>query len=203
MAESYLSQLKAVEAALEHNGGVFSEAIVEQLYGVVSAMKEQRISVEEYLKVMQLFFRKYEKEHNREGQHYCAIRMVQLQHYLKSRSSRRQKYERIEGRTIPNEYVSFIYDKSRFYRQTFRVLQLRLLLLNAVLFLVLFVFFSFVLQQTNSVSFIESLALVLANFLFSYIRMPRLFMRNQLEAAGKNVENVLLEFDFPIVSNNP
>ena len=31
---------------------------------------------------MQLFFRKYEREHNRDGQHYCAIRMLQLQHAI-------------------------------------------------------------------------------------------------------------------------
>ena len=55
-------------------------------------MKGNPITVEEYLQVMQLFFRKYEKEHNREGQHYCAIRMLQLQRYLKSRSSKHRKY---------------------------------------------------------------------------------------------------------------
>ena len=50
-------------------------------------------------------------------------------------------------------------------------------------------------------AFIEALFVALVSFLYSYIRMPKLYLRSQLEAAGKNVENVLLEFDFPIVSN--
>ncbi len=201
MYEAYITQLTAVEKTLEENGGTFSETIIEQLYTLVRTMKGKRISVEEYLKVMQLFFRKYEKEHNREGQHYCAIRMLQLQRYVKSRSGRHQKYELISGREIPDAYAAYIYDKSRFYRETFRMLQRRLLLLTLVLFLAVFILLSLLLNQTNSVAFIEALIITLLSFLYSYIRMPKLFMRSQLEAAGKNVENVLLEFDFPIVSN--
>ena len=81
------------------------------------------------------------------------------------------------------------------------MLQRRLLLLTLVLFLAVFILLSLLLNQTNSVAFIEALIITLLSFLYSYIRMPKLFMRSQLEAAGKNVENVLLEFDFPIVSN--
>lgn len=76
MDGSYLTQLEKVETALEENNGVFSDVIIEQFVKVVTEMKGNGISAKEYLKVMQLFFRKYEKEHNREGQHYCAIRMV-------------------------------------------------------------------------------------------------------------------------------
>ena len=78
MKEAYITQLTEVEKALEENNGAFSDAIIERLSALVTEMKGMRISAEEYLKVMQLFFRKYEKERNREGQHYCAIRMLQL-----------------------------------------------------------------------------------------------------------------------------
>ena len=201
MKDAYITQLAEVEKGLEENNGSFSDAVIEQLYALVSSMKGNPITVEEYLKVMQLFFRKYEKEHNREGQHYCAIRMLQLQRYLKSRSSKHRKYELIHGQYIPEEYESYIYDKSRFYRETFRVLMQRLLLLTVVLFIVLFVILCLLMNQTNSVAFIESLLVAMLSFFYSYIRMPKLYMRSQLEAASKNVENVLLEFDFPIVSN--
>ena len=201
MKEAYITQLTEVEKALEENNGAFSDAIIERLSALVTEMKGMRISAEEYLKVMQLFFRKYEKEHNREGQHYCAIRMLQLQRYLKSSSSKHQKYELIIDREIPQTYEAYIYDKSRFYRETFRMLQQRLLLMTVVLFIALFILLSLLLNQTNSVAFIEALFVALVSFLYSYIRMPKLYLRSQLEAAGKNVENVLLEFDFPIVSN--
>ena len=104
-------------------------------------------------------------------------------------------------REIPQTYEAYIYDKSRFYRETFRMLQQRLLLMTVVLFIALFILLSLLLNQTNSVAFIEALFVALVSFLYSYIRMPKLYLRSQLEAAGKNVENVLLEFDFPIVSN--
>ena len=81
------------------------------------------------------------------------------------------------------------------------MLQQRLLLMTVVLFIALFILLSLLLNQTNSVAFIEALFVALVSFLYSYIRMPKLYLRSQLEAAGKNVENVLLEFDFPIVSN--
>ncbi len=201
MKEVYITQLTDIEKALEENNGAFSNEILEQLYGLVASMKGMPITVDEYLKVMQLFFRKYEKEHNRDGQHYCAIRMLQLQRYLKSRSSKHRKYELISGQQIPSEYESYIIDKSHFYRETFRVLMQRLLLLTVILFVLLFVVLLFLLKQTTSVALIESLFVALLSFLYSYIRMPKLYMRSQLEAAGKNVENVLLEFDYPIVSN--
>lgn len=200
MDGSYLTQLEKVETALEENNGVFSYVIIEQFVKVVTEMKGNGISAKEYLKVMQLFFRKYEKEHNREGQHYCAIRMLQIQHYLQSRS-RHRKYELIKDSEFPKEYEPYIYDKSRFYRETFRMLQTRLLLLTIVLFAVLFLMLILLLNQTNSVALIESLLVAVLSFLYSFIRMPKLYMRSQLEAASKNVENVLLEFDFPIVSN--
>ena len=201
MDGSYLTQLEKVETALEEDNGVFSDVIIEQFVKVVTEMKGNGISAKEYLKVMQLFFRKYEKEHNREGQHYCAIRMLQIQHYLQSRRSRHRKYELIKDSEFPKEYESYIYDKSRFYRETFRMLQTRLLLLTIVLFAVLFLMLILLLNQTNSVALIESLLVAVLSFLYSFIRMPKLYMRSQLEAASKNVENVLLEFDFPIVSN--
>ena len=201
MKEVYITQLTDIEKALENNSDSFSDEILEQLFALVASMKGMPITVEEYLKVMQLFFRKYEKDHNRDGQHYCAIRMLQLQRYMKSRSSKRRKYELISGQQIPVEYESYIYDKSQFYRETFRMLMQRLLLLTIVLFVILFALLSFLFDQTNSVAFIEALFVAFISFLYSYIRMPKLYMRSQLEAAGKNVENVLLEFDYPIVSN--
>ncbi|MEI3147087.1 MAG: hypothetical protein V8T10_03670 [Merdibacter sp.] len=94
MAGEYLSQLIQLEEALNENSGAFSDAISEQLAQTVNDMKGQQISVEEYLRVMQLFFRKYEREHNRDGQHYCAIRMLQLQHALKKK---RRHYALVEG----------------------------------------------------------------------------------------------------------
>ena len=148
MKEAYITQLTEVEKALEENNGAFSDAIIERLSALVTEMKGMRISAEEYLKVMQLFFRKYEKERNREGQHYCAIRMLQLQRYLKSRSSKHQKYELIIDREIPQTYEAYIYDKSRFYRETFRMLQQRLLLMTVVLFIALFILLSLLLNQT-------------------------------------------------------
>lgn len=61
------------------------------------------------------------------------IRMLQIQHHLQSRRSRHRKYELIKDSEFPKEYESYIYDKSRFYRETFRMLQTRLLLLTIVL----------------------------------------------------------------------
>ena len=199
MAGEYLSQLTQLENDLNENNGAFTDAINARLSQTVSAMTGQQISVEEYLRVMQLFFRRYERERNRDGQHYCAIRMLQLQHVLKRR---RHHYELVTGDHIPESYVAYIYDKSQFYRQTFRLLQQRLLLLTLVLFVILFLLLHFVLIQTNSVALLEAVVISLLIFLYSFIRMPKLFMLSQLEAAGRNVENVLLEFDYPIVSGH-
>ena len=154
----------------------------------------------EYLsQLIQLFFRKYEREHNRDGQHYCAIRMLQLQHALKKK---RRHYALVEGDRIPEQYAVYIYDKSQFYRQTFTLLQQRLLLLTLILFVILFLLLHFLLSQTNSVALVEAVIISLLIFLYSFIRMPKLYMLSQLEAAGRNVENVLLEFDYPIVSGH-
>ena len=199
MAGEYLSQLIQLEEALNENSGAFSDAISEQLAQTVNDMKGQQISVEEYLRVMQLFFRKYEREHNRDGQHYCAIRMLQLQHALKKK---RRHYALVEGDRIPEQYAVYIYDKSQFYRQTFTLLQQRLLLLTLILFVILFLLLHFLLSQTNSVALVEAVIISLLIFLYSFIRMPKLSMLSQLEAAGRNVENVLLEFDYPIVSGH-
>lgn len=199
MAGEYLSQLIQLEEALNESSGAFSDAISEQLAQTVNDMKGQQISVEEYLRVMQLFFRKYEREHNRDGQHYCAIRMLQLQHALKKK---RRHYALVEGDRIPEQYAAYIYDKSQFYRQTFTLLQQRLLLLTLILFVILFLLLHFLLSQTNSVALVEAVIISLLIFLYSFIRMPKLYMLSQLEAAGRNVENVLLEFDYPIVSGH-
>ena len=81
-----------------------------------AARSAKQISVEEYLRVMQLFFRKYEREHNRDGQHYCAIRMLQLQHALKKK---RRHYALVEGDRIPETAAVYMYDKWQCYRRSF------------------------------------------------------------------------------------
>lgn len=108
----------------------------------------------------------------------------------------------MEGDRIPEQYAAYIYDKSQFYRQTFTLLQQRLLLLTLILFVILFLLLHFLLSQTNSVALVEAVIISLLIFLYSFIRMPKLYMLSQLEAAGRNVENVLLEFDYPIVSGH-
>ena len=116
MKEAYITQLTEVEKALEENNGAFSDAIIERLSALVTEMKGMRISAEEYLKVMQLFFRKYEKERNREGQHYCAIRMLQLQRYLKSRSSKQTVHkefpDQMAKRTVINRACKMFFNTS-------------------------------------------------------------------------------------------
>ena len=113
-----------------------------------------------------------------------------------------EEYALVEGDRIPEQYAAYIYDKSQFYRQTFTLLQQRLLLLTLILFVILFLLLHFLLSQTNSVALVEAVIISLLIFLYSFIRMPKLYMLSQLEAAGRNVENVLLEFDYPIVSGH-
>ena len=83
-----------------------------------------------------------------------------------------------------------------------RLIMSWLLLLTLILFVILFLLLHFLLSQTNSVALVEAVIISLLIFLYSFIRMPKLYMLSQLEAAGRNVENVLLEFDYPIVSGH-
>ncbi|MBQ0065284.1 MAG: hypothetical protein KBT48_05935, partial [Firmicutes bacterium] len=81
----FLSELETIEKSLFH-GINRKDTFLSKLNEITVHMTNLQIEDQEYLKLMQLYYYKYEMEDNLPGKRYCLIRMHQIHSYQKKKT---------------------------------------------------------------------------------------------------------------------
>ena len=78
MADHFLGALKEIERRAQNSILVFSDVLSERLDIIAQSMISKPISDNDYLKLAELYYKKFSKEENKQGMLFCLLRMQQI-----------------------------------------------------------------------------------------------------------------------------
>ena len=78
MADHFLGALKEIERRAQNNILVFSDVLSERLDVIAQSMISKPLSDNDYLKLAELYYKKFSKEKNKQGMLFCLLRMQQI-----------------------------------------------------------------------------------------------------------------------------
>lgn len=139
MADYYLGALKALERRSKDNVLIFSDVLTERLDALVESMLGQTLSDNDYLKTLELYYKKYRRFENHKGMYFCVLRM---QHLLRLKKEVRQQKSLIHlefSKETDPEVQAFLREHKDYYQdalQEYMRVFLLILLGITVLFLV-------------------------------------------------------------------
>ena len=80
-ADHFLGALKEIERRAENNILVFSDVLTERLEVIAQNMVGKSISDNDYLKLLELYYKKFSKDENKQAMLFCLLRMQEVVFY--------------------------------------------------------------------------------------------------------------------------
>ena len=78
MADHFLGALKEIERRAQNNILIFSDVLSERLDVIAKNMVLKPVSDNDYLKLLELYYKKFSKEENKQGMLFWLLRMQQI-----------------------------------------------------------------------------------------------------------------------------
>lgn len=146
MSDRFLGSLKNIERMMEKEMFDYSAQTLQQLDDVAVSMIDEDMSDNDYMKVMELYARKYNKSGNKQGRTFCVLRIQQVLEARKKEKNQKQ-FPRLEfTKTLDaktKEFVKGFRNYIQYYRNTYKS---NLLKLDVGLTIAIMVFTVLVLQ---------------------------------------------------------
>ena len=108
MADHFLGALKEIERRAQNNILVFSDVLSERLDVIAQSMISKQLSDNDYLKLAELYYKKFSKEKNKQGMLFCLLRMQQIV-FLKEHTDKQTDDIKLEF----SHYKSFFIKKKK------------------------------------------------------------------------------------------
>lgn len=153
----------------------------------------ESINASTYIKIMYMFGIYFEESDNRNAARYCALRMMQViePKYRKKKSN----YLIYDDISIDDDIEAFMYRYNEFLDEVNRKIKNRLTTLMLLVFALFFIILGVIFDMGFLFAILNSAMIALANYIYQKQRMPHVFLKKQLAAIEKYVDNELLEFD--------
>ncbi len=137
MPDRYLQDLKELERRSKDNIMSFSTVLTKRLDELAQTMIHQKMSDNDYIKLCELYYQRYERENNKTGMTFCILRIQQFLLMKKSRKNR-SAYPRISfSRFQDEDTLDFLQDKKNYYRKLLNDFKKKLIVC-ALIFTILF-----------------------------------------------------------------
>ena len=81
VADHFLGALKEIERRAQNNILVFSDVLTERLEVIAQNMVGKSISDNDYLKLLELYYKKFSKDENKQAMLFCLLRMQEVVFY--------------------------------------------------------------------------------------------------------------------------
>ena len=78
MADHFLGALKEIERRSRDNTLIFSDVLSERLDGIAESMISTKLSDNDYMKLLELYYQKYHKQEKKKAMMYCILRIQQM-----------------------------------------------------------------------------------------------------------------------------
>lgn len=151
-----------------------------------------------YLKVMHMVTMKCQSEDKKNAERYCSLRMMEILKLQEGKKGKRPAYLSFTEFKAPQELRDVIEKNTSFLAKVVGDINKRLMLMNVVIFLALVAFLYIFLKLSILLALVEALILGFINYLLNSRRLPKMFLRKQLDVLIPYVEEDVLEFDRPV-----
>lgn len=202
MADHFLGALKELERRTHDNVLVFSDVLSERLDDLATSMVGSRLSDNDYMKVMELYYQKYQKAQKKKAMMYCLLRIQQMAEY-KLNPRLRSEVSTIEFSDAFDEFtIEFLKKRKPHYQRLKVELKKRSLLIGflcATIFLMMSVL---VFRMPFLTGWILSILLYVGMyFLMMKVGYPY-FFETRLNDLQDELEPLCLALDMSVFSNN-
>lgn len=195
MVDQFLGALKELERRSLDNIMIFSDVLVERLDDLATAMVNEKMSDNDYMKLLELYYQRCRKDRNRDGMMFCVLRIQQIS-YLKQVKKRPKPY--------PNIYFSDIYDDNSlcflrqrrpFFSMLMDNLTKRLLWISLLISLFLFIVLVLGFQISFLVGFIVSVVLWIGMYLYCQKYLVYQFLDKEILRYRTSVNRLCRKID--------
>ena len=141
MADHFLGALKEIERRAENNILVFSDVLTERLEVIAQNMVGKSISDNDYLKLLELYYKKFSKDENKQAMLFCLLRMQEVVFY----KEHKENQDDLSKMEFNEEYDSitkaFLFRKRDYYQITLKNIFQRFILLDTLAYIVFLLVF--------------------------------------------------------------
>lgn len=200
MADHFLGALKEIERRAQNNILVFSDVLSERLDIIAQSMISKPISDNDYLKLAELYYKKFSKEENKQGMLFCLLRMQQIL-FLKEHTETQTediKMEFSEG--LDSMTKAFLSRKRNYYQNTLKIIFQRCILLDTLAYVLLLILFVLLFHIPFKVAFILLLLVWIVALVYAKQKGVPHFYDLRIQTLSQNIDSIFLQVDQGVFS---
>lgn len=200
MADYFLGALKEIERRAQNNILVFSDVLSERLSVIAQNMVLKPISDNDYLKLFEMYYKKFSKEENKQAMLFCLLRMQQVAFYKENKAWQ----STLKNMEFNEEYDSttkaFLSRKRDYFQNTLNHILQRFIVLDTLAYIVLLILFVLVFHVSFKISCI--LLLICWGIVLFLAKKygVQYFFDSQIESLYQGVDRVLIQVDQSVFS---
>lgn len=200
MADYFLGALKEIERRAQNNILVFSDVLSERLNVIAQNMVSNPISDNDYLKLFEMYYKKFSKEENKQAMLFCLLRMQQVAFY-KENEACQGTVKKIE---FNEEYDSttkvFLSRKRNYFQNTLNHILQRFIVLDSLAYMFLLILFVLVFHASFKISCILLLICWCVILFLAKKYGVQYFFDSQIASLSQGVDRVLIQVDQSVFS---
>lgn len=194
MSDRFLSTLKVVERQRSEEF-TFDMTAFARLEQLTISMSDEMISDDDYLKLLELYYKKYADEVERSNMLYCLLRMQQLWQ-AKSHAFFQSRFKNVEFQSKSEECtVDFLKQKKPYLQQMKHRAMIPLFWFCCALYGILLALMVYVGRFSFISSMVCSLIVWVCCLLYSYFYVAEMLIDDQLRRMVEKVDPALMEFE--------
>ena len=192
VADHFLGALKEIERRAENNILVFSDVLTERLEVIAQNMVGKSISDNDYLKLLELYYKKFSKDENKQAMLFCLLRMQEVVFYKEHKDDLSKLEFNEEYDSITKAFLS---RKRDYYQITLKNIFQRFILLDTLAYIVFLLVFVLLIHISFRVSFILLVVLWALVFFFAKKKGVPYFYNSRIQTLLQDVDSTLLQVD--------
>ena len=192
MADHFLGALKEIE---QNNILVVSDVLSERLDVIAQSMISKPLSDNDYLKLAELYYKKFSKEKNKQGMLFCLLRMQQIV-FLKEHTDKQTDDIKLEfSEEIDAITKAFLSRKRNYYQNSLRNIFQRFILLDTLAYVLLLMLFVLLFHIPFKVAFIILVLAWIVVLVYAKQKGVPYFYDSRIQTLSQEVDSTFLQVD--------
>lgn len=195
MADHFLGALKEIERRAQNNILVFSDVLSERLDVIAQSMISKPLSDNDYLKLAELYYKKFSKKKNKQGMLFCLLRMQQIV-FLKEHTDKQTDDIKLEfSEEIDAITKAFLSRKRNYYQNSLRNIFQRFILLDTLAYVLLLMLFVLLFHIPFKVAFILLVLAWIVVLVYAKQKGVPYFYGSRIQTLSQEVDSTFLQVD--------
>lgn len=195
MADHFLGALKEIERRAKNNILVFSDVLSERLDVIAQSMISKPLSDNDYLKLAELYYKKFSKEKNKQGMLFCLLRMQQIV-FLKEHTDKQTDDIKLEfSEEIDAITKAFLSRKRNYYQNSLRNIFQRFILLDTLAYVLLLMLFVLLFHIPFKVAFILLVLAWIVVLVYAKQKGVPYFYDSRIQTLSREMDSTFLQVD--------